>query len=265
MACADRYYANYHAHIFNCYLFNGCINITNIWVKDPACTIARYLANMAVALPAFISLYISFDRYTSIVKPYSSYRFTLFRVKLVMTISWSLILMSTIATSTTAVSLYNPFTAKHFVHVCYFIDPYESVHRTTAAYGFGILIIVYLVTITLYLAIIAQVRMVRHRVIHVSTNRNSNHRNIESRLCIITGIIAVMNLVSWLPGFLIYIAIRFKFAFLSTNSGHQIATIGHFLLYVNSSLNPICYMLLLSRRLELKCCNLKRQYPAKYN
>lgn len=255
IASADRYYAEHYTDIYSCFSNNSCENLTNIWVQTSTCSFSRFLANIATILPALITLIIAFDRYTVIVLPHNArYHLDMNSVKYEVILSWLFALSITIVSNVQSSRLYQPNNFRLFTNMCYFSRLDDGVFRVYAFVAFSTTIIVYLITMGLYTAIILHIRRCRHQVNTLFVTTRIYNRRLETRLCIITGILAITNLISWLPAVSVYIATVLRSPFILSTAGYHFSIITYLLLFANGCINPISYTILILKNSRSYIC-----------
>ena len=257
IAIADSYYASNYAELYSCYFRNACYNCTNIWVKSPTCSLARLLANVSTILPAPITFMISIDRYNKIVKPYtgSPLRLTIFWVKVLVFLSWLVSVSVAIISNIRSERIYDPHNFRSFTNTCYFTDFYDKAFQVFASIGLAMIISFYVITLGLYLLIIIHVRRARRKIISSNSVFENLRKRAETQLSVITGILAITNLLSWLPGLIVYVSNVSYFKFIMSRAGYHFSIIGFLALFINACINPISYTLLISKGFKLSRTN----------
>ncbi|EDV25257.1 uncharacterized protein TRIADDRAFT_57020 [Trichoplax adhaerens] len=190
IASADRYYAFHHSSIFSCVFANKCHNATNIWINTPFCSLARFLANIATHLPAYMTLFILIDRYSNIVKSHTPkcYNLAKWRIAFLTILAWLISIFVAFASSIRSNQVHNPHNFKTIINLCYFTDLDDPIFQIFAFLAFFMIIMSYICTMALYVMIIEYIRRTRHRVIRFCANITAIQNRIETRLTLVTGL-----------------------------------------------------------------------------
>lgn len=258
IAIADHHYASNYAELYSCDFRNSCYNRTNIWVKSQTCSLARFIGNMATIMPAPITFMISIDRYNKIIKRSDDnpWRLTLYRVKVLILFSWLVSVSIAIISNIRSKELYDPHNFRSFTNTCYFNDFYDAAFQIFVIAGFGMVICLYAITLVFYILIIIYIHRARRKV--TSSSRTfAILKRAETHLGVVTGILAITNLLSWLPALIFFVNNISSSQLISSRAGYHISIVGFLILFANSSTNPISYTLLLSKR--FKSCS-RRNY-----
>lgn len=249
IGAADTYYRNNHPHIYGCYFTNSCHNLTNPWTISPMCSVSRFLALITSIAPALITLYIAIDRYTKVIKFHIRYRFTKKRCKILVALAWLFAILLSTFMCIRALQLHEPHNFRNFNNICCFPNPHDFLFRMVSFAGFAVVIGSYFITIGLYLSILNSIQEARHKILDLRDRTNRNTKAAEIRLCIITGILAVTNLCSWLPA-LSLVASNITHSSTSIQVSitfYHLSLAGFFLMFMNSCANPITYIIFLAK------------------
>ena len=244
---ADAYYSLIEPYKYGCFFTNSCHNYTNTWAISPMCSVARYIANIATITPAFITLFIAFDRYTKIIKFRSRYRFTTKRCKIAVAVAWLLSITFSTFMCIRAIQLKQPHSFRNYNNVCGFPNPNDFLFRMFSFAGFISAIGSYAISMILYLFIIYRIQEARHKIFDLRERAKRNTRTAEIRLCIITGILALTNFCSWLPNLVSFniSEIRSTVSLKVSIAYYHLSLLGYFLVFINSCANPVCYIIFL--------------------
>ena len=254
IAIADYYYGKNHHDLFSCDLNNTCNNLTNIWLSNPGCSIARFLAMIAIYVSALITLIIAVDRYRAVVYPYNQKRLSTKQIHLVTLVSW---LVGITAATITLVKSFDSLNLNRFddfTNMCYYSDPETVFFQVFTIITFVVIIGSYISTSILYSMIVIFLRHNRIKLKSIDHNCLRSRLHAEKHVTIITSIITFSNLISWLPGLAVAIGNIADNPFLQTTIGQAISIVGFMLLFVNSLFNPIIYITLTSKYCKL-CCH----------
>ena len=249
----DKYYNN-----VVCYLNNKTCNQENIWTASVACPIARGLASLTFQLSGLVTLIISIDRYIAIVKPYTSHSLTM-KTSIILvgiTYIYSLSIMIVIVDRSAKQRYLYDFDS--FLNLCYYSNFFDNVFLNITYFSFSIIISTYIASMVLYILVIVSIRRSRKQFTSFS-NTNVINRNIaEKRICVITGILAVTDLIAWLPALIFTVFEKIRHPFARTKLGNDLGTISFLLLFINSATNPITFISMTNQKLKDFCTCKKR-------
>ncbi|RDD36751.1 G-protein coupled receptor GRL101-like protein [Trichoplax sp. H2] len=253
IAGADYFYGRYHSDLYICELNKTCNNLTNIWLLNSMCSVARFVSIIAIYVPTFITLIIAIDRYRAIVYPYNSKRLTMAQIRRTTSISWLIVIIFAIIAIVKSWELQKLNEFDDFTNMCQYGNTTNQFFQIIAILTFVIIISCYLSTTVLYAKIITYMRQNRKNLAAIDKSCFKSKVNAEKHVTIVTSIIILTNMISWLPGLIIMIASYVDSPFTHTPIDQYLSLVGFLCLFINSALNPILYLIFTSTFCK-RCC-----------
>ncbi|RDD35836.1 hypothetical protein TrispH2_012214, partial [Trichoplax sp. H2] len=220
--------------------------VKNVWFKSSACVTAHFFAKVTISIAGTLTLVMAIDRFLLIVRPHSKWKFTMKVSQIITAVIW-IVDFSCISGMAVyqfdSISRISSYTFDFNLNLC--LGDFEStiVHRILSFLELGYYLVVYVVSLILYLLIIRKLRISR------LTFGSQASSTCERRFQIMFTLIACTN--------------AFAFFFITiTSIGSDpnaersiFQNIVSLFPFVNSAIDPILYLIF--RRNDIKkqlCC-----------
>ncbi|RDD41382.1 G-protein coupled receptor GRL101-like protein [Trichoplax sp. H2] len=245
---------SYHFENILCSNNSTCSpKIHNRWIFSVSCSVARFLGLFTLHLPAFLTLLMAIDRYFCIVKPYSTYQITLTKATIIVALLYVYALSIVILVMIRSENKLDPYETDSFFNLCLYTNFSDRLFIAVTYVGFGIYILSYCSSMIFYALIAASIRRSRRRFTTNAKPSLFRRINLEKRISLMTGILALANLLSWLPA-LVYTILELSNApFTDTSIGDRLDIVVYLFLFINSAVNPIIYIIMTSQQLIQYC------------
>ncbi|RDD41383.1 G-protein coupled receptor GRL101-like protein [Trichoplax sp. H2] len=232
----------------------NCTNrLRNKWILNVGCSIARGLACFSLQLSGLLMLLLAIDRFIAIVRPYGSCYMTIRKANIIVFLFWLYSILIAIVIIARSEMYRYPYSFDSFINLCYYSDFFDTIIIIVTSISLTTIILTYLLSVIFYTLIVVSIKRSRRFCSPDSGNTVTNRIKAEKRIGLMTGLLAITNFISWFPCSIFTIFKLTEAQFVENQFGDKIGIICFLLLFINSSVNPIMFIVFTSKKFKNYC------------